>query len=183
MARPERIVAALAIGALIFKAGGWYGRVNGDLDTFHEVLQEIRTDIKGILARLPPTPVAGDSPLKLTDFGEKIAQCLAADAWATERAAVVASQVTGLQPFEIDAWCQKYVADDRDERMRQEIARCAYEFGIEHDGVRQVLRVVLRDALLGAAVPEMAQGTSGDLVPATAAAAPLSGGTGRPSGR
>ncbi len=159
---PSAIVAALAIGALIFKAGGWYGRVNGDLDTFREVLQEIRTDIKGILARLPPTPVAGDSPLKLTDFGDKIAQCLAADAWATERAAVVASQVTGLQPFEIDAWCQKYVADDRDERMRQEIARCAYEFGIEHDGVRQVLRVVLRDALLRAAVPEMAQGTSSD---------------------
>ena len=163
------VVAGIAAIGLLIKVSRWSGHVDGDLARLSDVLEGVRDDVRsirselsGLVRRFPPTPVAGDSPLRLTDFGEKIAQCLAADAWATERAAVAASEVTGLQPFEVDAWCQKYVADDRDERMRREIARCAYEFGIEHDGVRQVLRVVLRDALLGAAAPEMAQGTSGE---------------------
>lgn len=36
-----------------------------------EFMQEIRDDIKSIRGRLPPQAIVSESPLRLTDFGEK----------------------------------------------------------------------------------------------------------------
>ena len=50
---PGMIVAAIVVGGMIFKTGGWHGKVNSDLAVLREELREVRDDIRAILARLP----------------------------------------------------------------------------------------------------------------------------------
>ena len=93
-------------------------------------------------------PVAGSSPLRLTEFGERIAADFGAKAWAAGVAPQLRAQVKDFEPFEIDEFCNQYVQTKLSEQERRRVARCAYTFGIEAEGVQKVLRVVLRDALL-----------------------------------
>ncbi len=53
-----------------------------------------------------------------------------------------------MEPFEIDEYCDAYVRNKLDDAWQRQVARCAFDFGIDRDGVLSVLRVVLRDALL-----------------------------------
>ena len=87
-------------------------------------------------------------PLELTDFGRQIAARLEANEWATTIAKDLEEQLAGLQPFEIDAACAEYLEQQLDAEFSRRIAAVAYDFGISEDGVLDVLRVVLRDALL-----------------------------------
>ncbi len=64
-------VMVIAIGTLLFKAGGWYSHVNADLSTLTQLMEEIREDIKMILLRLPAPAVEGESPLRLTELDKQ----------------------------------------------------------------------------------------------------------------
>ena len=152
-------IGAIVVGTLIFKAGGWHSRVNADLSTLKQFMDEIRGDIKDILRRLPPQPVTGESPLRLTDFGRELAADVGAEAWAERHAPTLRPRVAGLEPFEVDDLCAKYTHDSLDDDMSGAVARCAYEFGIERGAVLSVLRVVLRDALLQQRSTQSASGT------------------------
>ena len=147
------ILPAIAAGiGFVFAAGKWHSSVNSDRDNFKEFMQEVRQDIKEILRRMPPVPVISDSPLRLTEFGEKLAGCLNATQWAEQ----VAPSVTvpdGAEPFRIDEIAERFVHAHLDEETRDTVARCAYEYGIDQEGVRGVLRVILRDELLKIAEP------------------------------
>jgi len=146
---PAAIVAlALAFLGAFAKFLRWTGKVDAEILNLSRITTEIREDIKKLFARLPAPPVARGSPLPLTDFGKEIAQWLEAEAWAGELARSLVSEVHGKQPFEVDAFCQRYVRGRLPDDWKQNVAKCAYEFGISEDGVRSVLRVVLRDALL-----------------------------------
>ena len=63
-------------------------------------------------------------------------------------APTIADSVTGKAAFEIDEFCQTYISTELNETMKAAVARVAYESGIEHRNVHNVLRVVLRDELL-----------------------------------
>ena len=65
------IVGSIFLITVLFKFAVWYSGMNTDRGNFREFMSEVRADIKEILRRMPPAPVAGDSPLKLTDFGGK----------------------------------------------------------------------------------------------------------------
>ena len=117
-------------------------------------LQEVRGDVRELFRRLPAAPTGGASPRRLTDLGERMADFLAAQAWAKDLAPHLQEQVAGKRPFEIDAVSDDYVRTKiEDPAMQERIAECAYEFGLERDGVLSVLRVVLRDELLRTAAP------------------------------
>ena len=161
------IVAGAAIGAiallvtvlvLVFKAGGWRSGVDADRlafkealqdgrDDFNTFMQEIRDDFKIIMDRLPRHPTASNSPARLTEFGETIAESFGAHSWARELAPSLVGKVIALPPFEIDAFCEDYV-QGLSETDQRRVARCAYEIGTDRDNVLVVLRVVLRDELL-----------------------------------
>ena len=80
---PEWITDPRAIAAVVTAIGGigyWIGQVNSDRKNFKTFMAEVRDDMAEIrkkfdtiLLRLPPRPVTGGSPLRLTDLGDEIA--------------------------------------------------------------------------------------------------------------
>ena len=143
--------SAVAVATLIgifWKAARWTSRVDTDLISLKEVTKQIQEDIKKILLRLPETPVKNGSPVQLTDLGEKIAEWLEAEKWASELAEPLLGKISEMQPFQVDEFCVEYVKTELTEDLKKRVAACAYEFGIDKEGVRSVLRVVLRDELL-----------------------------------
>ena len=135
-------------GAVIWKIFWWVAKIDPLPAGFSELAKEIRADIKQILIRLPPASISSASPVTLTEFGEKIAKSFGASGWSKAIAATIADKVTGMADFEVDEFCQRYVETNLDAPQQSEVARVAYEFGIEHQKVLNVLRVVLRDELL-----------------------------------
>ena len=60
--------------------------------------------------------------------------------WAGGIASGLLPQVANKQPFEVDLFAQEYVSEKLDAEMKRRVAACAYEFGREQAGVRNVLR-------------------------------------------
>ncbi len=141
------VIIGLAIAGLVIRLAVWYGAVNADRKNFKEFMEEIRKDVKAILSRLPPSPVASDSPLRLTKFGTEIAEEIEAQSWAERLAPSLMHEVGGKEPFEIDRFCIDYVERLGPEWDRK-IAKSSYEFGIKESGIKSVLHVVLRDEIL-----------------------------------
>ena len=159
------VTAVVAGMAALLAAGRWVGGVNNDRRSFHDFVKEmrekfmpeIRQDIKMILQRLPRVPVAGGSPIRLTSYGRDIAAWLEAEEWAEGLAPQLSAQVAGKKPFEIDEFAHDYVRQRLPEEWEEKVAAGAYRFGTDREGVKSVLRVVLRDRLLqqaGHSVPE-----------------------------
>ena len=57
-------------------------------------------------------------------------------------------QTKGLEPFEVDALCGKHIESSLDTEWQRRVARTAYEPGTNARAVEDVLRVILRNALL-----------------------------------
>ena len=109
---PLIVIVVLAVLGLLCSAVYWVAGVNKDREsikenaqndraTIKEFVKEIRKDIKDILSRLPPAPVAGDSPVRLTDFGQKISDKLEVKRWAPQLAPSLSSRIQGKAEFEI----------------------------------------------------------------------------------
>ena len=118
--------------------------------TVTSFMKEIRDKVDRIFERLPPMSAMGGSPLRLTDFGERISKWLEAEAWAADLAPRLRGRVEGKAPFEVDRFSREYVrGDEIGPEWARRVAACAYEFGVDESGVFEVLRIVLRDELLG----------------------------------
>ena len=86
--------------------------------------------------------------MQLTEFGQKIAAWLDAKDWAAQLAPDLVDEATGKQPFQIDEINDRYVQTQLSESLKERVAACAYEFGIDRDSVLSVLRVALRNELI-----------------------------------
>ena len=111
---------------------------------------ETRRTLDTLLLRMGGTErtATGSSPLKLTEFGKRIEAGLIPGEWVVATAGRLRPETDGLEPFEIDALCDEYVRNRLDEEWRRRVARAAYEFGSDDRAVGDVLRILLRDALL-----------------------------------
>ena len=111
---------------------------------------ETRGTLDTLLLRVGGTErtAAGSSPLKLTEFGKRIEADLKPGKWVAATAERLRPETDGLEPFEIDALCDEYVRNRLDKEWRRQVARAAYEFGSDDRAVGDVLRILLRDALL-----------------------------------
>ena len=145
---PLIVTASLAVIYAVVKVIRWTARVDLKLNQFTDFAKEVRDDIKQIFLRLPPVPVVGSSPLRLTDFGEKMADFMKAKPWATDLAPSLQAEVAGKRPFEVDEFSRGYVQLRLNDELKERVAACAYEFGVDRDAVLRVLQVVLRDELL-----------------------------------
>ncbi len=159
---PASIVAGIALIGAGVKIALWAGKVNSKLDSlgeglaevrksFGEGLAEVRKDIKKILERQAPPPVVrAGSPVRLTDFGEKISAAVSAKEWAADHASRLTAEASGKQEFEVFEMCVAYVAEqfDRDESLQRKSRAAAYDLGIETEQIRKVYEVELRDRIL-----------------------------------
>lgn len=160
---PLIFTAILAVVSSLVGIGVWVGRISerlanlkenadNDRSVLKEFMQEIRDDIKKILRGLPPQTATGTSPMRLTDLGERIAESISALAWAAAEADSIINDETllDLEPFQIEAFCERHVTDGASEEgtIRDKVLEAAYEFGIDKSLVLPVLRIPLRDALL-----------------------------------
>ena len=178
---PTIIVAVIAVIGLIWQGGRWTGRIENGLKSLGERMgaeltrleeridnglktlrdemrhehAETRRTLDTLLLRVGGgTPsTAGSSPLKLTDFGKKIEARIEPAAWIAATAERLRPETDGLEPFEIDALCQRHVGSSLDTEWQRRVARTAYELGTDNRAVEDVLRVLLRDALLSTANP------------------------------
>lgn len=138
------LVAAFAVGAV------WVGKMMEFKTGTTKLLQEVREDVKKILARLGPSAVSAESPLRLTDLGREISAEIDAETVANSLAASFGRQAAEMQPYEIQDFCFDYVRD----RFRPEPAqiarmrKSAYDHGVSIDVVNQVLAIELRDRLV-----------------------------------
>ena len=140
------IAVVTGVGKLVY----WMGEVNTDRKGVNDFMKEIRDDVKEILGRLAPSPLAGGSPLRLTDLGKSISVTLEAKAWAERTAQGLQAQIEGKQPYEIHEISFAHVKDDFTPTDEQDarIKSCAYENALPRGKVLDVMAVELRDKLL-----------------------------------
>ncbi len=148
LSTPLIVTASLAVIIAVVKVIRWTATVDHRLEQFTDFAKEVRDDIKQIFLRLPPVPVAGSSPLQLTDFGERMADFMKAKPWASELAPSLRPGVAGKRAFEVDEFSRNYVQMRLNDDLKERVAACGYEFGVDRDNVLKVLQVVLRDELL-----------------------------------
>ena len=132
------------------KFARWTGVVDEQRSESSKFMKEIRNDIKQILGRLAPSPVAGGSPLRLTELGHAISAELDGKAWASRVAQEVKERVKGMEAYEINDFSFAYVKDGfkPSEEQEAKIRSCAYENALKREKVLDVLAVELRDSLL-----------------------------------
>ena len=145
---PLIVTASLAVIIAAVKVIRWTATVDLRLDRFTAFAKEVRDDIKQIFLRLPPVPVVSSSPLHLTDFGARMADFMKAKPWASDLAPSLRAEVAGKRAFEVDEVSRSFVQMRLNDDLKERVADCAYEFGVDRDDVLRVLQVVLRDELL-----------------------------------
>ena len=152
----ERIDAqGTSLGERIDAQGTSLGeRIDTGLKTLRDEVRqqesETRRTLDILLLRVAGSAqtAAGNSPLKLTEFGKRIEASLNPAEWIAATAEELRPKTEGLEPFEIDALCQEYVRNGLDSEWQRRVALAAYEFGSDDRAVGDVLRILLRDALL-----------------------------------
>lgn len=145
----------IAAGHILWRIARWTHKTDQGLKDLPKAVRRIQKDLAAVRKRveklfseMPRQPVASNSPMQLTEFGEEISKSLKAEDWAAATRNGLFDEVDGMEPYEVDEFCAKYVKERLNEEWRKRIAACAYQFGIEREGIESVLRVVLRNKLL-----------------------------------
>ena len=77
-----------------------------------------------------------------------MADFMKAKPWASDLAPSLRAEVAGKRAFEVDEFRRSFVHLRLNDDLKERVAACAYEFGVDRDDVLKVLQVVLRDELL-----------------------------------
>jgi len=144
------VTLVLAAIGFAFKFGKWYGEVNTDRSNFKDFMNEVRTKLDRIFERLPPPPpLAPDSPIRLTDLGQCISRETGAEEWADGESQTIFDKTEGKDQFEIQTIAFEHALSFApSEELLARMRASAFDNGLELDGVRRVLGVVLRDRIL-----------------------------------
>ena len=156
---PWWVVAGLAVTfiAAIIKFARWTGRVDSRLNALDKAIAglrkeiaEIREDIRKLLHGQSAKTISSDSPLKLTELGQRISTSLDTPSIADGLARELRARAEGKQPYDIQELSFDFVRDEYrpSDEVDARIKQCAYENGLDRDAVLDVLAVQLRDRLL-----------------------------------
>ena len=124
--------------------------IRSEITGIRSEVTEIRSEVRKILMRLFSASVSSGSPIQLTDLGRDISKTLQVHEWAENVAVKVGEQVRDKQPYKIQEFCFDYVKTEfkPDNELETRIGMCAFENGIDQDGVLDVFALELRDILL-----------------------------------
>lgn len=154
------VLAAIAVGGVIYAGIRWIVLTTQDRSDFKAFMKRIDKDLSAIrasvnrilgkLGELGEPLVERGSPMRLTALGRDIAAELGAQEWADGIAAGIAEEAAAdaLQPYQIDQACEHYVRDRLGDAMTAVVGRVGFERGVKMDELREVLHIVLRDAVL-----------------------------------
>ncbi len=150
---PWWVIAGVVVAVVIavVRVSRWTGRVDARLDALASAVADIRKTIGDILERLAPPPaVQASSPIRLTNFGERISATVKARNWANTHALNLTEQATGKLEWEVFELCVSYVEAQmtQDKNLEKAIRAGAYEHGTDIEQVRKVFEVELRDSIL-----------------------------------
>ena len=149
---PWWVVAGLSFTVLVlfFKGSKWFGATNTRLDKLDECIKVIGEDIKKILLRLPQMTFVGQSPVRLTEFGEKISAEIKAKEWVFKHALNLKTEIYGSREFEVFEKSLAYVVEqmDKDNEFSQAIRETAYQHGVDLEQIWKIYAIELRDYLL-----------------------------------
>ena len=148
---PWWVVAGLTVTLLfaLFRAARWTASTDNRLDTLEALVKEIREDVKKIFNALPVQAVKGGSPVRLTEFGERISTAVSAKEWAADHAPGLVDEASGKPEFEVFEICVRHVAKQmEDSDFKRTVRAAAYEHATDPEQVRKVYEVELRDRLL-----------------------------------
>ena len=118
---------------------------------------EIREDVKKIFRLVPPAPVETDSPLRLSNLGEEIAEEIKIKDWIAEYEKKLHDTAQGKNPYEIQELCFTYARErlpgelkrrGEPEDIEELMKMSAFQHGLKLNQVLQVAGVVLRDEVL-----------------------------------
>lgn len=125
---------------------------------FEGNISDIQNKINKIFIKLGGEPVAeAKSPLRLTDFGEKIATEIEVHSWADSFKEELLERIEKPDPYEVQMTCFEYaqnsVMDDlktlaEGNVWEEPIKTAALRHGIDLDQVLEVVGIVLRDMML-----------------------------------
>lgn len=155
--RPIVVVAVATLGLVIWMSR-WFGKHEQwtkGMDEFKQetkaALIEIRDDIKKLLTAMPPDVIRGASPVRLTDLGKKVSECVEASAWAEQKAPQLVGEVKGKSAYDVQEFCIAYMRSEYRPTASEDdlFKKCAFDHGIKLDQVLAVCAVELRDRLLG----------------------------------
>ena len=147
------LTAALSIGALIFKAGGWKNSIDTAIGSIKKEIKTLNEKIDNVLSNFvvqKPIRRAG-SPLVLTEYGEEISKNSSAKNIVERISKLILDEVRGFEPYEIQAFSEEYMKKrfrpTQDENVI--IKRCQYNMGINREMIlHDVIALELRDKLL-----------------------------------
>ena len=170
------IGGVLAFAVLLWKVASWkagldkdQGNLTGGLGklekTVTDFMEEIRKDVKRIFERLPSPTIASQSPIRLTDLGNKIAEEIKVNEWVSEYAEKLSDRVEAKNAYDIQEFCFQYAQNELLEDLGktvtdsaelksvpfptiEDIKLSAYDHGLELKQVLEVVGVVLRDEML-----------------------------------
>ena len=149
-------LVALAVVAGVGRLLYWRGQVDSDRDAFRKFMTEIgrkldkiQENVHELLGVVRGVSKPG-SPLKLTELGNKVANCLESMRIFQGVEPLLRDRVHGKQPYEIHDICFEYTHDEWDPSPEMEgvIRLCAYENGVKRQDVLEVMAIELRDRLL-----------------------------------
>jgi len=151
------IVIVAALSGLLYLSR-WMGSTSSDvknhkaiLDNLSLTVGEIKDNVNRIMWTVLPAQggyTGPGSPTELTAKGEKLAQYIGAQRWAEQLAPKLADEIGGMEDFEVDAFCSKYVQTRLNAQEERKVSEAAYRFGTDPIPVKMVMVVVLRETLL-----------------------------------
>ena len=154
------IAAAASIGVLLVllkrirAEARWKGKVDADRKAFKIFMKEVRKKLDTLIQAMPPPLVTRLSPVRLTEFGQKISQKIDAAEWAQQAASDMLDdelrEKISQDPLKVQEESASYVKKlpKLEEPFRTRARTCAYENGIAWEQLLNVLAIELRDALL-----------------------------------
>jgi len=131
----------------------WRSRADTRLTGIDKRLTKIEDKIGSLILFLlggPREALFGtNSPMTLTSHGKDAARAIDAFSWAKDEAEKHRAEVVGKSDYWIQEYCIRYCLFEYtpSESYLAVLEKCAFEMGVQMDGILQVLAVVLRDEL------------------------------------
>lgn len=135
---------------------GWRGTVdeairniNKNFEKIFEELGYLRKRTDDIANRLPAAAATSQSPIRLTELGERISRDAGVRAWVAEHVGKVRQETEGMAAYDVQQHCLEYARFDSLDETHQQLAKdAAFKSGLAIDEVMRVYGIELRDEIL-----------------------------------